>query len=151
MNIREIRLISKFMGWTTHIRTNHWISTDVEEYDNIKLPERLSWINDGYINIKSAEFDKSWDWLMPVVEKIEKMFETESSLPRFEINSHCATFSLGFQDSPCFMAGCYKGSPEDIGFETKKEAVYYVAVEFIKWYNNSNLNENQKIGQSTII
>lgn len=150
MNIREIRLISKFMGWTTHIRTNHWISTDVEEYDNIKLPERLSWINDGYINIKSAEFDKSWDWLMPVVEKIQSIYETDEYFGvLIDICTTHVKISIVEEGFTTTIDLKFLDGQEPI---TKTEAVCQAVVEFIEWYNDTKpLNENQILGQSTII
>lgn len=126
MELKAIRLISEFMGWTTNTRINHWMDKDVEEYDINKLPERLSYINDGYINIKSAEFDKSWDWLMPVAYKIITQF------PQYD-------------DSEEIEKVLEAGMTYDI------EEVYESVVIFIEWYNDNNLNENQVLGQSTII
>ena len=84
------------------------------------------------------KFHKSWDWLMPVVEKIEKMYETKSALPRFEINSHNARFVfVDYNSGLCYdsISGCYLKSPEAIKFKTKIEAVYNEVVEFINWHN----------------
>ena len=80
----------------------------------------------------------SWDWFMPVVEKIEKMYETETSLPRFEINSHYVKFFIMDYNtglSYVSISGCYLKSPEAIKFKTKIEAVYNEVVEFINWHN----------------
>ena len=42
------------------------------------------------------KYHSSWDWLMPVVEKIEYLYATDYILPRFEINSHICSFSVGY-------------------------------------------------------
>lgn len=83
------------------------------------------------------KYHTSWDWLMPVVDKIEHLFETTTQLPRFEINSHVAYFAVFPSGEPYvrWYAGCYSESPEKVKFNSKIEAVYYVCVEFIKWYN----------------
>lgn len=70
---------------------------------------------------------------MPVVDKIEHLFETKTTLSRFEMHSHYARFWL--KDGVQWIAGCYVESPDKPAFDTKIQAVYYVCVEFIKWYN----------------
>jgi hypothetical protein len=67
------------------------------------------------------EYNTSWDWLLPVVEKIE---------------------SLGFiftihSDAAYIRKFWYKGNFPHIGnvAENKITATYKTVVEFIKWYN----------------
>ena len=86
-------------------------------------------------HLKDLHFHKSFDWLMPVVEKIEHLEEDQHTLSRFDINSHHARFWPLTRKEGAFIAGCYETSPEVIKFKTKIEAVYYVVVESIKCYN----------------
>jgi hypothetical protein len=67
------------------------------------------------------KYDTSWDWLMPVVEKIESLGYT------FEIKSDQAAL---FRDNVkyAFAGGV-------IGISGKLSAVHEMVVEFIKWYN----------------
>lgn len=68
------------------------------------------------------EYDTSWDWIMPVVEKIQERGY------RFYICSakECRVCRRGAMDE---VVGVYKG-------ETLIESVYKTVVEFIKWYIN---------------
>lgn len=90
------------------------------------------WTNpasDG-IHAKTAfdlKYQKSWDWLMPVVEKIAKMKF------RVKINSNHVDTSViiqGVEDSESVLNIMYYSRPI--------EAVYTAAVQFIKWYNEQS-------------
>jgi hypothetical protein len=76
--------------------------------------------------INELEYDTSWDWLMPVVEKIELLGYT------FEKN-----FQPIDKDWQCLIV---KGN--DILYQEFNTdsliACHYVVIEFIKWYNNKN-------------
>jgi hypothetical protein len=70
-------------------------------------------------------YHTSWDWLMPVVEKIE---------------------SLGFEfmitETRCAIKNNTDNSIEEVYhcelLFNKRECVYMSVVEFIKWYNKEN-------------
>ena len=70
-------------------------------------------------------YHKSWDWLMPVVEKIESLSYN------FEKN-----YQPVDKDWQCLIT---KGN--DIMFQEfhtdSKLAAHYVVTEFIKWYNKN--------------
>ena len=74
--------------------------------------------------IDAAKYHESWDWLMPVVEKIE---------------------SLGFVIEIALSQACLYKKPSKYNFScnlltnSKIEAVIYVMVEFIKWHNTQKL------------
>ena len=85
------------------------------------------------------KYHSSWDWLMPVIEKIEHLFETDNTLPLFDINSHFCRFSLGpyeIKEYKQWIYGCYITSPEENKCSTKIDAAWNVCVEFIKWYKS---------------
>ena len=71
--------------------------------------------------VKYSKYNSDWNWLMQVVEKIEKLKCTvviEKNICRI----HKGGLHFGH---------AYK-------FETKIEAVYNACLEFIKWYNEQN-------------
>jgi len=72
----------------------------------------------------SGQYEQSWDWLMPVVEKIEEV-EIDRAKILLEMIGKRAKFIGEY--------GCrYFNDSEG---ETKLEATYIAVVEFIKWYN----------------
>lgn len=130
------RLIAEFMGYslvTPLMRKNPEIWT-CSYWENTKLNKNSKRV---LCAEKHLKYHSSWDWLMPVRKKIIEMFETEHTLPRFEITSHYVQLYL---DNFKCSAGCYLESLEKIKFSSELEALWYVIVEFIKWYNK-NTNE----------
>ncbi len=65
-------------------------------------------------DISINAYDTSWDWLMPVVEKIEGLgyFYSDSDGERIQVTN--------------------------IQGKSKIEATYKAVVEFIKWYNHDS-------------
>lgn len=75
-------------------------------------------------NGKCLQYHSSWDWLIPVVEKIESLdFRVEIIDTRVDIEDF-----RGFEFSKRF---------EPIVENTKIEAVYNACVTFIEWYNSA--------------
>lgn len=75
------------------------------------------------IDYASQQWDSSWDWIMPVVEKIEGLnWSTEINF----IPSLGHLFSF-------ISAGARLGEPKR--YPIKIDAAYSAVVEFIKWYN----------------
>ena len=76
------------------------------------------------------EYHTSWDWLMPVVEKIEDIRE--------ETRPECSRFNVCIEQSFVFIIETY--TSEEFKMQdsnTKIEATYNAVVEFIKWYNKN--------------
>ena len=71
------------------------------------------------------KYERSWDWLMPVVEKIESFGYAVFMFPKNEV-----AIKQGMTISS--MAICKTVS------ETKIKAVYLAVIEFIQWYNENN-------------
>lgn len=94
-------------------------------------------------------YHREWDWLMPVVEKIENIFRTKDRIPSFKISAqsvwfylpdHSVKIQFASERTPTAfyeVAGCYSEAVEKVKFDTKIEAVYYVVVKFIEWYNEN--------------
>jgi len=73
------------------------------------------------INAGDLKYNTSWDWLMPVVEKIESlMWEVEIRATRCTIEQ--------YPDSSKYFYGA-NGD--------KIKSTYHAVVEFIKWYNSN--------------
>jgi len=72
-------------------------------------------------------FNTSWDWLMPVVEKIEE-------------TPYCYEFQIGYKEL-CVLKNPYtefEFKVEDL--QSKLAAVYMGVIKFIEWYNKEVLN-----------
>jgi hypothetical protein len=88
----------------------------------------------------AAKYHSSWDWLMPVVEKIEKDVSKE---PFFGFT---VVLAGHFCHIKCHEKNCQDGiiyqTPYGTKPKTKIEAIIWLAVvEFIKWYNQNSKHE----------
>ena len=118
------QLIAEFMGLSV---TNNIVNCT----ENIRSHNErcLS----GY-NISQARYDSSWDWLMPVVEKI-------TSIPLLDNLNECNYIYFGFDyEDNSHYVNLYHGEDSQINGNSKVnkiEAVYEAVVKFIKWYNKN--------------
>jgi hypothetical protein len=114
MNITESnKLIAEFMGV---------LGGNPYEYPQF---ERLVDTGSGYgwsdlYNHTQLKYHTSWDWLMPVVEKIEGM-----------------GFYVRIAGEDCTISKNSKFSAITTFSGMKKEATYKAVVEFIKWCNEN--------------
>lgn len=115
------KLIALFMGATI---SDKGIVLLKEWHDNHKFCE-----------VSDLKYHSSWDWLMPVVEKI-----TRIPLPYKQDDGRQDTHwprTFGMLDewgNPMFRFNCGKLFTAD----TLIEATYKAIVDFIEWYNNQN-------------
>lgn len=77
----------------------------------------------------SFKYDSSWDWLMPVVEKINGMY-------------HRITIEGNEEEDRCTVL-CYddNGKLDNEVYEcglNLLEATYKAVIKFIEWYNTQN-------------
>jgi len=108
---KNIELVAEFYG----------IHRNIMNPDQWVVPYKLTG-HDIFYETYQLEFDKSWDWLMPVVEKIESLgFAT-----RIIDNGLCI-------DSDSIIIERWRKS--------KLHGTYLTVVEFIKWYNPIDLNK----------
>lgn len=110
------RLIAEFMGWQKHINTE----------DTWWFPNLYPFYNDGHgettYHITEARFHESWDWLMPVVEKIEDL---DLGLPDVLITGHVCIITNNLYDLRI-----------DIPGDSKLDATWQAIVKFIEWLNS---------------
>lgn len=95
-------LIAEFMGIVFYDDENQW-------YDS----------NEGIFLGSTLEYKTSWDWLMPVVGKIE---ELKGNAIDIEVGCSCTIFYL---DKIIAQ-----------GYGSTRHATYKAVVQFIQWYNS---------------
>lgn len=88
-------------------------------------------IGHWWCTVDELLFDSSWDWLMPVVEKIEYMLHDD--------------IVITIEYKTCVIpvvAGTFATGGFDISVvgSTKLDACYKAVVEFIKWYNKQKIS-----------
>ena len=105
--IENNRLIAEFMGMKLNPENNMY--------------KPLS----GVIHKRGDEllFHCSWDWLMPVVEKIDGLMLGKENL------------SAGYYNSYLNEEGVERN--DFLIFRLSKEGTYKEVIEFIKWYNDN--------------
>lgn len=109
-------LIAEFLGFTES-EGIHVPPIYVTEYYRSSL----------YFTTLELKFSYSWDWLMPVIDKIETLKDEsglfyEVCIAGKEAFIHCESDSI--------TKSYYK--------EFKIESVYLAIIEFIKWYNEQS-------------
>lgn len=116
------RIIAEFMGWKEQTDpTERW-------FGSFREPNGILHKN---TNTEPLLFHSSWDWLMPVVEKIEglenSIYQVDIMQEGARILKRCKHF-----DKPidCTVSKMPEGT-------TKLEATYKAVVQFIKWYNEN--------------
>lgn len=90
----------------------------------------------SYLDIEIYSYHSSWDWLMPVVKKIENMDIVKYSLisKRNYINGNeYYKVQLGIDTENNTDPANFP--IEVMNSHSKIEAVWLAVVEFIKWYN----------------
>lgn len=103
------KLIAVFDGAENLANENEWY----------RLPNKAA------VRAKELEYHTDWDWLMPVVEKIEAI-ELDNFTCKFDIiNRNEVEISAG--DTPVFYSGFNTNS--------KLTSVWVGVVNFIQWYN----------------
>tara|TARA_R110000787_G_scaffold81594_1_gene176835 strand:+ start:1679 stop:2098 length:420 start_codon:yes stop_codon:yes gene_type:complete len=127
------KLIAEFMGFTKEKNLGY--------YDNnMNMAQVVYDVQNGNC-FDELLFDKSWDWLMPVVEKIENLSYgkwyvhiqgnsvsiedgNDSPIWDYHVNSHSPTLSL-------FSTSLFSENKNN----TPIASLYKAVVEFIKYYN----------------
>ncbi len=106
-------LIAEFMGHEFEVASGKWCM-------QIEGSPKGHWL---YCNISDEfKYSTSWDWLMPVVEKIGKM---ENELDEFYETT----------DIKCPLGG--------MTIFAEKQWVYAGVIEFIRWYNSVERKETK--------
>ena len=126
MNTENNKIIAEFMGE----------SKQPYEFPKFgKIDTNGDWKDIFFDN--QLKFHSDWNWLMEVVEKIERLEDLE----RFEITNHSVNITYYQSKENKFILnlnhrnnGLYLMGGENT-VNTKIQAVYKACLEFIKWYN----------------
>jgi hypothetical protein len=114
-------LIAEFMGAV--------VGKKIVAFPDIKLEDNLGIISNNR-SFEDLHYHSSWDWLMPVVEKIEctKTDDEDNSDSFFNVMIEVFECNINGRD----ICICENGN-------TKLEATYRAVVEFINQYNKNNI------------
>lgn len=137
-------IISTFMGgvvrvaWAFKDRTVFcWEGPIVAEFRQASKMPVGPGVNPTIL-IEQVEFHKSWNWLMPVVEKIESLCDDHHGYFGVHISSNGCNIqgtNLWKAMKDCSDYGyVYMTDPNSI-LETKFDSTYYNVVQFIVWHN----------------
>ena len=101
-----------------------------------KVNNHLYWVNipnSKWVSLEEMKFHSSWDWLMPVVEKIETFIFEDDEYYNFHILGGCSVYVISSHGNELIY------SDKE---QSKLECLWIAVVEFIKWYNNDKEKEN---------
>jgi len=113
MSEQENKLIAEFMG--------------IQVIDNeIDSPFRP---NLNCFRKKELKYHSDWNWLIPVIEKIETL-----NNPTTPYNS---SVSVNIYDNACEISytGYHSGTIVEINLGNKLKSTYEAVLKFIEWYN----------------
>lgn len=116
MDTKNNNLIAEFMGYINTTPTD-------KDFNIYQHPQ-----NKKMIETMSMQYHTSWDWLMPVIEKISnyKYEDFDTAYPR--------TFGMiGEKGIPMFRFNRHHLFQE----KTLIESAHMACIEFIKWYNQN--------------
>jgi len=131
------KLIASFMGATIELKEGRWHGNHWSPYRG--LSNHASANNKDFIEHHihfDSSYHESWDWLMPVVEKIEGINEPIANFVRYSVetsNNNCYVYLLLDWDIPIIIT-------KQQG-KSKIEAVWHCCIKFIEYYNgNTRIN-----------
>jgi hypothetical protein len=120
------KLIVEFMGWT--------IEPGMEKLTDpfYNQPYKAGYIP-NMVLLSNLPYRTSWNWLMPVVEKIEEPgnFPDGSIKEGASVYINYKNCRIEYSDDDRM----YDKSPKGERGETKIESVWKAVIQFIKWYN----------------
>ena len=117
-------LIHKFMGWNIEDVYNSVINGKIHI---LRSENKRAYTTINELSFTRHCYHSSWDWLMPVVEKIEKIIWNKIDLTE-EVIINGLSCRMPIKDDAFISIK-----------NTKIEATYDCVVEFIKWHNNQKL------------
>lgn len=137
------RLIVEFMGskYINDPYKSNKEDIELTDFWHWSKPES-GWPRDNYTNqeystgfmIENWAYHKSWDWLMPIVEKIETTNVKDEQVylhteydNRVEFLGWYSQIDLGIKDLKDL----------DTRYKTKIESCFNAVVWFIRWYNKN--------------
>jgi hypothetical protein len=135
--IKSNVLIAEFMGY------EKGADIDSPEFEIPDHPIEVHWMGNlcGYER-DELRFHTLWEWLMPVVEKIESIKDPHDGFYGVYISSN----SCCIQGTSLHMA---LSDPDygpvyydEVVLGSKLESTYQAVIQFIKWFNSKQQSEN---------
>lgn len=128
------KLIAEFMGGEIQpdLTCNNYGKMSIPQWAFIKY-------NFDTMRIGGYEYHTSWDWLMPVVEKIDGLKCDKAGSVICQTNTTSHSFYINYNDgkSTCYChPKYYDGRHREEG-ESRIENVWQAVVKFIQWYNQN--------------
>ena len=111
IDMEENKLIAEFMGDVFYKNTGHWYNSEGCD---------IAWAED------ELQYHTSWDWLMPVVDKINSIKCKNNGYYGVEIYPNAVRIEDGDSNEIVLL------NQTNERFETSKQATYQAVVEFIK-------------------
>ena len=126
--IENNKLIAEFMGYEKHPRITDAL---INKTKKMLVPYWSDRNNE--VLLDDLAYNQSYDWLMPVVERIENTFQVGTG-------DLCKVYISSNNNPKDKFYYCNIFGSEDAQFngeskQSKIESVYRAVVEFIKWYN----------------
>jgi len=129
------RIIAEFMGYKFNAYPDL-------KHNNITKPNETEWYYASWDLVdfeeqikKKLQYHTSWDWLMPVVEKIEAIvFDIYTGFSVDVRKKYCVIYChyKSMQD------GCVYQTPYGFTPDSKINATWLAVISFIQWYNQNN-------------
>lgn len=157
------KLIAEFMGYqilSKKYETQHWCSSNesqwvVNEGDIVcdtEGNEVDNQRNKPYFRLEEVPFNLSWDWLMPVIDKIE---DTDVSNQHYKWYAHDGERSnfMSFEFNICNKSSYVMMELQldpavrvagdfNIKYDTRIESTWNTVIEFIQYYYNTYKKED---------
>jgi hypothetical protein len=128
--IESNKLIAEFMRLELE-ETLHGLKVYAVKI-NRNNPLKLNDIETEFFLVEELKYHLSWDWLMPVVERIELMNKDTGFMGIFTL------YGLGRTKVQCYNNDtfCYEADMIDNRYGI--QPTYQAVVKFIEWYNKNN-------------
>jgi len=134
----ETKLIAEFMGAKVYHSFGITMAIKGEVVKKWRDSGLICGGMDNKMLLDMCKFDKEWNWLMPVVEKIENLHDDHHGYFQVHIHSNACDIqgtNLWKAIEPGSTYGdVYMSDPNAI-LNTKIESTYHNVIQFIKWYN----------------
>jgi hypothetical protein len=129
MKKTDNQILAEYMGLTPNpfdYGKTYGINATVDKDGTVYAEE---WVQPNY--------DKSWDSLMKVVDKIEESYKN-TIRDNIKIHSDWIYCSIGHFRCTVFIGEIMKGDNRELLFPDKLSATFFVVTEYVKWFNNQN-------------
>jgi len=124
-NQENNKMIAEFMGLELEETLEGLFVYARKEQSPIKLND----IRTEFYEVHELQYHISWDWLMPVVEKINNILDDDDEFV-YSVNIHPSKVTIYYENYDRIFVSNEHGS-------TTREMLYLAVVKFIKKYNKN--------------